>query len=234
MNTLPEKFPVWGTAMDAMDYVWQRRPLALRFGGIPLAVGMIASWAMLGFKVSQSEPSVELFTIAAVQVLIFLAPTVTWYRIVVYGEEEAARRPVVALGRLEIRVLLWQILLLILLIAIAAPLFFIGTWLLIPIATVLKTLGGDALLVGTITRGDALVIAVFGPAALGCAFLMLVGGARLSMIVALASLDTPAGFKRAWRVTRGVAFRMTGALIVIILAIVLFIALAELLPGCWA
>lgn len=229
MITLPKKFPVWGTAMDAMDFVWQHRRLAWRFGGIPLGVGIIASWALIGFKVPQSEPSLELFTIAALQVLVFLAPTVTWYRLVAYGEEEAARRPVFTLGRLEIRVLLWQILLFLLLIAITAPLFFVGAWLVTPVANALKSLGGEALVASALTRGDAFVIAVFAPAALGAAVLMLVVGARLSMVVALASLDTPAGFKRAWRLTRGVAWRLTGALIVIILAIVLFIALAELL-----
>jgi hypothetical protein len=213
VNTLPERFPVWQTAMDAMDYCWQHRRLAVRFGGIPLLIGIAASWALLWFDVSMTEPSVELFAIAVLQMLIFLAPTVTWYRIVAYGEQEAARRPLLTLGRLEIRLLLWQIL------------FLIG--LAVPLALAGGIVGGITVLVRTYASEVAAMI-VAAPLVVACAVGFVVIATRLTMILALASLDEPTGFRAAWKLTRGIAWRLTGALIIIVLAIVLFYAIAEL------
>lgn len=200
--------------MDAMDYCWRHRRLALRFGAIPLVIGMIASWAMIWFEVSTSEPSIELFAIAIVQMLIFLAPTVTWYRIVTYGEHEATARPVFTLGRLEVRLLLWQILLV---IGLIVPFGLAGALVAGLSATVKSQFG------------DLAAIAVAVPFAIAGVIAFAVTGTRLAMMLALASLDTRAGFKPAWRLTRGIAFRLTGALAVIILAVVLFMALAELM-----
>lgn len=213
MNTLPEKFPVWQTAMDALDYCWKRHRLMERFGWIPLLIAVAGSWALLWFGVPMTEPSVELFAVAALQLLIFLAPTVTWYRIVAYGEDEAARRPILTLGRLEIRLLLWQIL------------FLMG--LIVPFGIAGVIIGG----LGALARnlgGDAAAAVVIAPLVAICAVAFIVIATRLIMILALAALDEPTGFKVAWKMTRGIAWRLTGALIVIVLAIVVFLAIAEL------
>lgn len=196
-----------------MDYCWRNRRLAARFGWIPLLIGIAASWALLWFEVSTNEPSVELFAIAIVQVLIFLAPTVTWYRIVTYGAHEAAARPVFTLGRLEVRLLLWQILLL---IGLIAP-FAIAAGLVGGLLAAIKMHFGET---------AAIIVAV--PFVIAGIVAFAVTGTRLAMMLALAALDAPAGFRAAWRLTRGIAWRLTGALGVIILAVVLFIALAEL------
>lgn len=218
MHTLPEKvpaenFPVWQTAMDALDYCWKRHRLMERFGWIPMLIGIASSWALLWFGVPMTEPSVELFAIAALQLLIFLAPTVTWYRIVAYGEEEAARRPILTLGRLEIRLLLWQIL------------FLMG--LIVPFGIAGVIIGGLTALARNI-GGEAAAVAVAVPLVAVCAVAFIVIATRLIMILALAALDEPTGFKVAWQMTRGIAWRLTGALIIIVLAIVVFLALAEL------
>jgi len=213
VNSIPEKFPVWQTAMDALDYCWHHRRLAMRFGGIPLLIGIIASFALLAYDVSMTEPSAELFAISFVQLLIFLAPTVTWYRIVAYGEQEAATRPILTLGRLEIRLLLWQIL------------FLLG--LIVPFAAAGALIGGITVLVRN-TAGETAAIIVAAPLVAACAVAFVVVATRLTMILALASLDEPTGFRAAWNMTRGVAWRLTGALILVILAIILFFALAEL------
>lgn len=212
--TIPEKFPVWGTAMDAMDYVWRHRVLVLRFGWIALAVGIAGAWLLEYWGVAEAEPSVELFTIAIIQVLIMLAPTVTWYRIVAYGEAEAARRPIFTLGRLEFRLLLWQIL-------------FIFA-LVVPFAVIGAIIGSIVGLVQA-TLGQIAAIAVGAPLAIAGVIAFAVIGTRLSMVVALSTLDTPTGFKRAWALTRSIAWRLTGSTIVIILAIVVFLAFAELI-----
>jgi hypothetical protein len=214
VNTLPEKFPVWQTAMDVLDYCWKHRRLMERFGWISLLVGIAASWGLLWFDVSMTEPSIELFAIALLQLLIFLAPTVTWYRIVAYGEQEAASRPILTLGRLEIRLLLWQILFL---LGLAVP-FAIAGGIIGAVVARARMLGGDV---------AAAVVAA--PLVAVCAVAFIVAATRLTMILALAALDEPTGFKVAWKMTRGIAWRLTGALILIILAILLFLAFAELI-----
>ena len=196
-----------------MDYCWRHRRLAVRFGWIPLLVGIAASWALLWFAVSTHEPSVALFAIAIVQVLIFLAPTVTWYRIVSYGEQEALARPVFSLGRREVRLLLWQILLVF--------------GLIVPFAVAGGLVGG-LLAAVKFHFGEVAATILAVPFVIAGIVAFAVTGTRLAMMLALASLDEPAGFKAAWRLTRGIAWRLTGALGVIILAVVLFIALAEL------
>lgn len=199
--------------MDAMDYCWRHRALAARFGWIPLLIGIAASWALLWFEISTKEPSAELFAIAILQVLIFLAPTVTWYRIVTYGVQEAQARPVFTLGRLEIRLLLWQILLLF--------------GLIVPFAIAAGLTGGLVAAVKT-HFGEMAAIIVAVPFVIAGVIAFAVTGTRLAMMLALAAIDEPAGFKAAWRLTRGIAWRLTGALAIIILTVVLFIALAEL------
>lgn len=214
MNYISEGFPVWQTAMDAMDYCWQRRRLVVRFGGVPFVIGLAASWALLFFDVSMTEPSVELFSIALLQALIFLAPTVTWYRIVAYGEQEAGSRPIFTLGRLEIRLFLWQILFM---LALLIPFGFAGALI------------GAAGSIAKGRLGDVAALGVIIP--LGIVWLLgfVYVGTRFIMILALASLDEHASFKSAWRLTRGIAWRLAGAFIIIILAIILFVALSELL-----
>lgn len=213
MNTLPERFPVWQTAMDALDYCSKRHRLMERFGWIPLLVGIAASWALLWFKIPMAQPSAELFAVALLQLLIFLAPTVTWYRIVAYGEQEAASRPIFTLGRLEIRLLLWQIL------------FLLG--LIVPFAIAGGIIGG-VIALARMFGGDIAAAIVAAPLVAVGAVAFVVTATRLTMILALAALDEPTGFKVAWKMTRGIAWRLTGALIIVILAILLFLALAEL------
>lgn len=214
MTALPEKFPVWQTAMDSLDYCWRHRHLAVRFGWIPFTVALLASWALVALDVSMSEPSVELFAIAFLQILIFLAPTVTWYRLVAYGEQEAGARPAFTLGRLEIRLLLWQIL------------FVFG--LIIPFGIAGGAVAGIGALVRTYL-GDVAAIVVSVPLVAALVLAFAVTATRLTMILALASLDEPTGFKAAWEVTRGIAWRLTGALLILVLAIVLLLAAAELM-----
>lgn len=213
MNTLPEKFPVWQTAMDALDYCLKHHRLMERFGWIPLLLGIAGSWALLWWGVSMTEPSVALFAVAILQLLIFLAPTVTWYRIVAYGEQEAAKRPIVTLGRLEIRLLLWQIL------------FLFG--LIVPFAIVGGIIGG-VIALARAYGGELGAVLIAIPLVLAGATAFIVTATRLIMILALAALDEPTGFRAAWTLTRGIAWRLTGALVLIVLAIVLFLALAEL------
>lgn len=213
MNTIPEKFPVWQTAMDALDYCWDRRRLMERYGLIPVVITVLSSWSLLALGVSQSEPSAGMFAVLIIQMLVMLPPTVSWYRIVVYGEQAAAR-PMFTFTRLEVRLLLWQI-----------------------VATMALLLGGAVafLVIAGIGAGvreaagePAAIALVFVPMGLAALVFLILIATRLSMVYALAALDTPVSFGIAWALTKHIAWRLTAAAIVITLAIILLGAFSEL------
>lgn len=212
MTSDPEKLPVWQTAMDSLDYCWRRLRLMERYGLIPMVLGILAAWALLFFGVSQTEPSAAMFAVLALQILILLPPSVSWYRTVVYGDD-VALRPLFAFTRLEFRLLLWQLLAMaVLCVGVLVAILVIGG-----IGAGLKAAAGDIV--------TALVVA---PLAIGAALVFMVTATRLSMVYALAALDQPVSFSIAWQMTKNIAWQLTGAFIVITLAIVLFGALAEL------
>ncbi len=211
---MPEKFPVWQTAMDALDYCWTHRRLMERYGLIPVVIGILANWLLLALGVTQSEPSAVLFAALGVQLLVLLPPTVAWYRTVVYGED-AALRPMFTFSHLEVRLFLWQ------LIAILA--------LGIGAMTAFVVIGGLGAAVRSIAGEQAAIALVFVPLGFAALVFFILTATRLSMVYALAALDTPVSFRIAWALTKNIVWRLTGAMIVITLAVVLLGALAELL-----
>lgn len=213
MDANSQKFPVWQAAMDSLDYCWRHRSLMERYGLIPMLLGIAAAWILLFFGVSQTEPSAAMFAVLALQILILLPPSVAWYRTVVYGEA-AALRPMFVFTRLEFRLLLWQLLAMLLLSigAMTAILVIAG------IGAGVKAMAGDI----------AATLLVYVPLGLGGLAALLLIATRLSMVYALAALDTPVSFRIAWELTKGIAWRLIGATIIITLAVLLFGALAEL------
>lgn len=198
--------------MDALDYCWRRRRLMERYGLVPLLLSIVSAWTLLLLGVSETKPSPALFAVLGVQVLILLPPSVAWYRAVVYGAD-ADVRPMFTFTRLEVRLLLWQVL----------------AVLLLALSVGLAVFAIAALAAGArAVAGDIAAALVAAPLAVGLLVLTIVGATRLSMVYALAALDTPASFRIAWQLTRGVAWRLTGSLVVVTLAVVLFGALAEL------
>ena len=213
MDGLPERFPVWQTAMDSFDYCWQRRRLVERYGLIPLVLGVAITWILLFAGVSQSEPSAALFAVLGIQVIILLPPSVAWYRTVVYGES-AAWRPMFTFTHLEFRLLIWQI--------IAVVLLVVALGLAVLVVAGI----GAGLRSGL---GDAAAIAVVVPLGIAALVIFIWAATRVSMVYALAALDTPVSLRIAWDLTRTVAWRMTGSFIVVTLGVVLFGAVAELI-----
>jgi hypothetical protein len=213
VNTLPAKFQVWQTAMDCLDYCWRHRRLMERYGLIPMLLSVGAAWALLFFGVNQTEPSAAMFAALAVQILILLPPSVAWYRTVVYGEM-AALRPMFTFTRLELRLLVWQL--------VAMVVLAVGFGL-----AVLVVAGIGAAL--RATAGDIAALIVVVPLGIAGVVFFIVIATRASMVYALATLDTPVSFRIAWDLTRHIAWRLTGAFGIISLAVVLFGAFAELI-----
>jgi hypothetical protein len=207
-----DDYSAWQSAMDALDYCWRQRSLMERYGLVPLILGVGAAWALLLLGVSPTEPSPALYAMLVFQTIIYLPPAVAWYRSVVYGEE-AAWRPIFTFTRLEGRLLLWQVLLTIVLVCgmLVAALIIAG------IGYGVRSAAGEI----------AAIVAV-GPLALAAIAGFLMIATRLSMTTALATLDTPASFRIAWEMTRPIAWPLTGAIIIVSLAVVLFGACAEL------
>ncbi len=106
------KFPVFRTTLEAFKFCWGQRNVALRLGALPLVLHAILTFAgnaIAGLHiVSDDSPSttqalVLQLALAALQMLVFLPLTVTWFRIVVIGEHEALQRSMFTFGRTERR-----------------------------------------------------------------------------------------------------------------------------------
>lgn len=208
-----EKLPVWQTAMDALDYTWQERRSAARYGIIPLALEIVTAWLLLWFDVDPDQPSAPLILASLIGVFIYLPPTVAWYRTVVYGQA-AGQRPMFSFTRLEMRLLLWQI----------------GVSLLIAVGAGLCGLA--IAIVGFVVRtaaGDVAAWIVITPLVAATIVAVAVIGNRLAMTFALAALDKPVSLRTAWEITAHIAWRFTGAVALVIAASLLLWAGAELL-----
>ena len=198
------KFRVWSTVVDAFDYCWRERAAMVRFGWIPVLVVMAVTIILeaMGMGKSMSadmnDPRAQamMFIVGIIQAIVFLSVSVTWYQKVVLGDEAAARRPVFALGRLEIRMFGWQ------LVVIAGLLVagVIGAFAIIFIYGLLAARGQEI---------AAVALAII----LGAALLLVLGFAamRFAMVLVLVALDKPVHMRDAWRLTNGVGWRLVGA-----------------------
>jgi len=175
-----------------------------RYGIVPLILGIAVAWTLIAFNVAPDERTAARITGEILAFLINIPPAVAWYRTIVYGDD-AGRRPIYTFTRLEVRMMLWQILFvfpLIIAVAVAA----------IPVAAagaVGKLLWGDV--------GGAALAAPFGIAALAWVLYVVT---RLSLVIAMAALDTHASFGRAWRMSAPVAWPLTGAVLALIVCLV--------------
>lgn len=175
-----------------------------RYGIIPLILGIAVAWTLLYFNVAPDERTVARFSGEILAFLINIPPAVAWYRTVVYGED-GGRRPIYTFTRLEVRMVLWQILFIF-------PLIIAVVVAAIPVAAagaVGKLLWGDA--------GAYAVAAPFGAVALAWVLYVVT---RLSLVIAMAALDTHASFGRAWKMSAPIAWRLTGAVLALIVCLV--------------
>ena len=198
------KFPVWSTVVEAFDYCWRERAAMVRFGWIPVVVVMIVTIILeaLGMgktaTADMNDPRAQatMFLVGIIQAIVFLSVSVTWYQKVVLGDEAAAQRPVFSLGRLEMRMFGWQ------LVVIAGLLVagVIGAFAIIFLYGLLAASGQD-------------IAAVAVAIVLGAALLLVLGFAamRFAMVLVLVALDKPVHVRDAWQLTNGVGWRLVGA-----------------------
>lgn len=211
-------FSVSDTVDEVVRYGWRERRMMVRHGAIPCAV--IALIAFLAPDSLTPEASVgqeaagAALTVA--QILVALPLVVTWYRMVVLGKEEGARRPVFAFGRREWRLLGWQI----------AVMFS---------AFAVLGLCGALLAAIYIAMGKS-AVAIALCLGLGLAILLaaLVVITRVSFVFALAATDQPASFKQAWRMSHGVTWPLLWSMGIIGLGQATVILAADLIGGVFA
>lgn len=204
------KFPVWPTSLDVFKFLWRERQAAVRFSSLPLAISLLLTAALqmiFGTAAMTAEGAAAgaapLFILMLVQLVLYLPVTITWYRLVVAGQEEAQRRPLFTLGRVEWRYLLWQL---------TVILIVFGFLAMSGLATyVLVSLSKDHPVMG-------LVASIAGVASLIATFLLMT---RLSMVSVLVSLDKPASLKMSWRMTTGTSWRLLGATALVMLGVIL-------------
>ena len=108
------------TVIDVFDYCWRERAALVRFGSVPLAISIAAAFVALALDLTQTPTAPASLLIAAVPAIVYLPASVTWYRMIVLGDAEARTRPLFTLGRLEWRLLWWQIVIIVALIAVVA------------------------------------------------------------------------------------------------------------------
>ena len=115
------EFPVFRTVLEVIDFCWRERRLLVHFAALPFVLTLILGVAALAFGVGPTpqEMSGVLVVMTIATVMLYLPLTVTWYRIVVFGESEAVNRPLFTLGRREMRLLGWQVVLILIFAALA-------------------------------------------------------------------------------------------------------------------
>jgi hypothetical protein len=186
-------------AREALLYCWDKRGLALRYGAIPFGLSLAASLAIEavhpfgntmigGLKVGVVN--------IGLHILIAIPLTVTWYRLIVFGEAGLRLRSLYSFGRPEFRLLLWQLLLLIITML---PICIMG---LVLFAAAMAAGGG-----GRGVQSFYALMAAF--LVLGIALALLY--CRLSFVLVQAATDQPAGFTASWRLSRGLGWKLLRA-----------------------
>lgn len=211
------KIPVWRTTLEIFDVMWNERGLIARYGMFPLLLTIAVSFTALALGIKTENPTREtalpLALLALTQLLVYLRLSVTWYRTIVLGETAAQGRPLFTLGRLELRFLLWQVLL-----GLAVGLF------LAVAATVIGIIYFGAQAVGQKVAGMVSAV-IFGVSAFVGALLIM---ARLSLVLVFAALGQPVKFKLSWLMTEGLGWRLLGVLALIALPMVVLGLLVKL------
>jgi hypothetical protein len=208
------KFPVFRTVLGVFDYCWRKRRLLVRFGALPFALNLILAAAMLAINGGRTplEVSGMFITFTVIMTVLYLPLTVTWYRIVVFGEGEATNRPLFTLGRRELRLLGWQVALILVAICGAVGGAFI--------TRVFFHLGEE---------GVFAIIAVLWTAAWVISLALTV--VRLTLILALVSVDQPVNLKIVWKRTRGMSWRLAACIIFLVTLAAIAVGLLFRLVG---
>ena len=186
--------PVWPTTKAILEYCWQERRLALRYAAVPVALLIAMDSVGTAAGVDIAEDKVWTFAASIVALLVFMPTMVTWYYGVVFGHEEARRRPIFTFGRREGAVLGTNIL-----VAIVIGLS------LIPLAALVALVAGPVGYVVSEFAGQVTAVVLGIPAV----FVWLMILTRLSVVIAYAAAGEHLGLKDAWRITKPFGVQIT-------------------------
>lgn len=209
-------FGAWAMFKEVLSYCLRERRMLLRYGAIPFAVITAAVLA----TPRPSDPTdltqlngLGLGLAAAIELLVCVPMVVTWYRMVVLGKDEAARRPLFTFGRREWRLLGWQLAVAVVTLAVLAA-------------------GGGIVVAVYYAMGQGLaailLCVLLGTAGILAALAVL---NRISFVFALAATDQPVSFKTSWQLTRGLTWPLLWTLMLIAGAQSLVTSLANTIGG---
>jgi epsilon-lactone hydrolase len=192
------QLPIFQTVQEILDYCWTRRRVAINHGAIPMAVVVAANltgWLM-GFDLTDYQ-SPAFAVLNLVNAVVFLPFTVTWYRMVILGQDAMTGRGLFTFSDREGRLFGWQVAI-ILIVAVTA---IVG----------ILVIGA---IIGALAAANAALAQALSAVFLGIwAVLVVAVACRLSLVLAMAATDRPAVLSEAWARTKGLGGHMAAIFI---------------------
>lgn len=202
------QLPIFQTVREILDYCWTNHRVGLKHAVLPMGIVVIGN--LIGWQLGYDLASFQSPAFAALNILsaiVFLPFTVTWYRMVILGQDSMTTRGLFTFSRLEGQLLRWQFI--IALIVIAAG----GAGMLVIGAVV------GAVSAASPAAGQALSAVLLGI----WAVLLISVACRLSLVLAMAATDRPAVLSEAWARTKGLGGHMAAIFILCIFCAVLLL-----------
>lgn len=196
------KLPVWQTYIDVFDYCWRERKAALKFGAVPFVVVLALTSLLKAFGFDQSQGMRDHMNagqfalsllIVIVEAVVYLPMAVSWYRMVVFGDAQASQRPAFTLGRLEGRLLWWQVIIAIIMVLAMAAAAALASAIYLAVL-----LGGNKVLAAV--AAGAVGVPLF--------VVILASANRMAMALVLVAAERPVSLRIAWDMTRGFSTRL--------------------------
>jgi hypothetical protein len=202
--------PVFTTLKQILVLCWQERAVAARFGLVPIAVNL----ALVVIFREDLEPSAASYVaqslIGLVSVLAFAPFCIAWYRMILFGKDDVARRPLFTLKLPEFKFFGWTILISILL----------------ALVSIIGLFAGGGIVVALAALGQAYAVAGGVVLGIGWAAALLMVLSRWSIVLAMVAADQPADLKEAWTISKPYGWSMAAVQLLIFLAAGLLAALA--------
>ena len=212
--------PVFQTTGEIIEYCWTYRYRMAVYAAVPVLITIVANIAGWLLGADLTDPRGPVFMLLTfINGIVFLPFIVTWYRSIILGEQDLATRPLFTLRGLEGRMLVWQIITGLIVLAVGAA----GALLISAVISALTPILG----------GAAEVLAALGLGMWGV--MMIAVMCRISLVFAMAATGRPVILSEAWSKSQGLGVRMAGifalcilcvAVLVIPLQFIVFVATA--------
>ncbi len=208
-------FSVPSMVDEIVVYCVREWRMLVRHGAIPFAVIALATLLLPRYFSQESTTTDKAIgaALVAAQLLVCLPMVVTWYRMIVLGKDEAARQPVFVFGAREWRLLGWQMVVML----VGMAIFVVAA---IALAGVYYAAGQGVL--------ATVLCIVLGLA--GILFALAVIN-RISFVFALAATDQPVSLRASWDMTRGLTWPLLWTLSIIGLGETIVVFVGDLIGG---